>query len=81
MGSDPALPKKTQDLESALTLLNTDDDFVAIKRFDFSLARLLERYPDGAPNSVIASALMIDEEDVEPLYESIVNKLREIMQG
>ena len=79
MGADPALSRKTIDLEHMLNLLNTDEDFIAIKRFDFSLTRLLERYPDGAPDSIIASALMIEEEDVEPLYESIVNKLREIM--
>ena len=80
MGADPPLPKKTVDLENLLNLLNTDDDFIAIKRFDFSLSRLLERYPDGAPNSIIASALMIEEDEVETLYESIVAKLREIMK-
>lgn len=79
MGADSPLSKKTVDLENSLNLLNTDEDFIAIKRFDFSLSQLLERYPDGAPDSVIASALMIEEDEVALLYESIVDKLREIM--
>lgn len=79
MGADSPLSKKTVDLENSLNLLNTDEDFIAIKRFDFSLSQLLERYPEGAPDSVIASALMIEEDEVALLYESIVDKLREIM--
>lgn len=79
MGADSPLSKKAIDLENSLNLLNTDEDFIAIKRFDFSLSQLLERYPDGAPDSVIASALMIEEDEVALLYESIVDKLREIM--
>jgi hypothetical protein len=56
-----------------------DPDFVNIKRFDYSLEKLLERYPDGAPNRVIAHALCIAEDEVEELYRQAVAHLREIM--
>jgi hypothetical protein len=53
-----------------------EGDFIALKRFDFSLKKLLERYPDGAPAHVIAQALMISEEDLEVMYQNILLKLR-----
>lgn len=60
-------------------LINKDPDFVNIKRFDYSLDRLLERYPEGAPNKVICQALQMSEEEVEELYKSVLSKLRERM--
>lgn len=58
-------------------MLATDPDFVCMKRFGFSLRRLIERYPEGAPDSVIAQALNISESEVERRYQSIVQVLRE----
>lgn len=60
-------------------LVETDGDFIALKRFDFSLEKLIERYPDGCPERVIANALMIPEHEVEELYQKAVTKLRLIM--
>lgn len=60
-------------------MIETDPDYIASKRFDYSLNKLLERYPDGCPDRIIATALMIDEEEVEILYQNIVLKLRSIM--
>jgi hypothetical protein len=47
-----------------------------MSRFDNSLAKALERYPDGAPDHVIARALGITEADLERKYLEIVAKLR-----
>lgn len=66
--------------EEALKRINSDPDFVAIKRYDYSLAKLLERFPDGAPDRTIAQALLIAEDDVERLYADIVARLRERMK-
>ena len=60
--------------------IETDQDFILLKRFEFSLSKLLEKHPDGVPNRVIASALMLTEEDVEDIYEDIILKLREFMK-
>lgn len=56
-----------------------DLDFVNAKRYEYSLAVLEERYPDGAPDNIIASALMIEEEEVEVEYDKVVDKLRDLM--
>lgn len=60
--------------------IDTEDDFVNIKRLDYSLERVLQRYPDGAPQRVIAQALMISEDEVEKLYETVVQKLRNALK-
>lgn len=60
--------------------IETERDFIAIARFDFSLAKLEERYPNGAPNKVIASALKMSEDEVEAAYNSAVLKLRAAMK-
>lgn len=62
-------------------LIYSDEDFVNFKRYDNSLAKLLERYPvekypDGCPDRIVALALMIDEEDVRSAWEDVVVKLR-----
>jgi len=56
-----------------------DPNYINIKRFGFSIDTLLQRYPDGAPNKIVASALMMTEEEVEEFYEGVVEKLRSIM--
>lgn len=63
--------------EETLERIKNDPDFVALKRFDYSLAKLLKRYPEGVPNNkLIAQALMISEDDVERLYAEIVETLK-----
>lgn len=62
--------------EEALQLINTDPDFVYIKRLGYSLARVMERFPDGAPDRTIATALMMTPEDVERIYQDIIKRLR-----
>ncbi len=57
-------------------MINTDLEFIAIKRFDYSLTKFEERYPDGAPDHIIAAGLQIPEEDVEKLHQESVELLR-----
>ena len=67
--------------EEATQMIHGEEspDFVALKRFDFSLARVCERYPDGAPDHVVAQALMVTEDEVEGLYQEIAVKMRHLM--
>lgn len=60
-------------------MLTDDPDFVSLKRFDFSLKKVMDRYPEGCPDHVIASALLVNEDDVPALYEQVVTKLRNLM--
>jgi hypothetical protein len=64
----------------AKLLVLSDSDFVYLKRFDFSVSKLVERHPSGVPDRVIAAGLMITEDDVRDLYEDIVLKLRRTMK-
>jgi hypothetical protein len=59
--------------------ITDDPDFINCKRFDFSLKKLLERYPEGCPTRIIANALMLTEAEVEELYEGAIERLRKLM--
>lgn len=59
--------------------LDQDPDFVYLKRFDYSLKKVMLRYPDGCPTRVIAQALLMTEEDVELMHKRIIAKLQELM--
>lgn len=67
-------------LEEINELLHKDTDFIYSKRFDFSIEKLLERYPDGAPIKVIAQVLLITEEEVERLTQEAILSLRKKMK-
>lgn len=62
-------------------MIEHDPDYIASKRFGYSMAKLLERYPDGCPDRVIASALLMTEEEVEQRYQMIVRRLRRHMRA
>lgn len=66
--------------EEAKQMLETDIDWIAAKRFDNSLKKLLERYPDGCPDRIIATVLLLEEHEVEERYQRIVRKLRRLMR-
>jgi hypothetical protein len=63
----------TQDVQDMLATL---PDYIAIKRYNNSIAALEKRYPEGAPTHVIAQALEIPEEEVEIRYQKIISVLR-----
>lgn len=65
--------------DEARNKVHNEPDFVNSKRYDYSLKKLEERYPEGAPDNVIANALMIKEEEVEPEFDKVVVKMRENM--
>lgn len=56
--------------------IGTDPDFVYFPRFDNSLTKLKERYPQEAPDKIIAMALMLNDEEVEHMWAKIVNKCK-----
>lgn len=60
-------------------MVEEDEDFINIKRFDNSVAKLLVRYPDGCPDRIAATALMMTEEEVRELFADSVQELRQII--
>lgn len=80
----PSLPSgakcsRSVDVTRVLELIQTDEDYIYSRRFDNSLKKLLERHPDGAPDSVIAAVLLVDVATIDTMYDAIVQKLREHM--
>jgi|WetSurMetagenome_2_1015567.scaffolds.fasta_scaffold1018889_2 hypothetical protein len=53
-----------------------EEDFVAIKRYNNSLTKLLERYPNGCPEHIVAQALEITDKEVEENYQRIIACIR-----
>jgi hypothetical protein len=60
-------------------MIENDPDFVNLKRFDFSIEKVLDRYPDGVPMRLITQGLMMTEEEVNKTTEKILQKLRDAM--
>ena len=59
--------------------LQEDPDFVASKRYNHSLKEMEDRYPEFAPDNVIATVLMLSEDEVATLYEALVARFRDLM--
>ncbi len=56
-------------LEDVKEAISNDMDFIALPRFQCSLRRFVERYPDGSPNgTTIAKALCLSEQEIEEIY-------------
>lgn len=66
--------------DEARERIATEPDFIFLKRFDYSLASLVQKHPGGVSNRVVAAALMVTETDVDDIYENIILKLRDIMK-
>lgn len=65
--------------ELKLRILN-EPEFVNLKRYDYSLLKLLERYQDSTiPDRVIAQALGLSEQELAETYARLVAKLRATM--
>ena len=57
--------------------IENEEDFIYYPRLNNSLKLLIQKNPDGLDNDKIAKALMISEEEVEKIFESAVNKIRD----
>jgi hypothetical protein len=62
-------------------MIQHDPDYIASKRFDNSVSKIMERYPEGCPDRIIASVLMMTEEELEDRFTMIVKRLRREMKA
>lgn len=53
-----------------------EEDFIDHPKYVNSIKKLIEKYPDGVENDVIAKVLNITEDEVEQIYQSAVQKLK-----
>jgi len=66
--------------DEARERIAVEPDFILLKRFDYSLASLVDKHPGGVSDRVVAAALMVTEDDVGDIYENIILKLRDILK-
>lgn len=59
--------------------IEEDPDFINCKRHQDSLQRLIDSNPNGCTDRVIAQALMIEESEVEEIYQGIVSRFRAML--
>lgn len=53
-----------------------ENDYIDHPKYKNSIKKLIEKYPDGVEDQVIAKVLNITEEEVEEIYQSAVEKLK-----
>jgi len=63
----------SQDIKNKI---ETDPDFINLKRFDFSLKKLQEKYPNGAPDRIISQALGLPEAEINQRVQQVLSKLK-----
>lgn len=59
--------------------IETDDDFVNLKRYNYSIEEAIDRNPDGLSFKMIAQGLGMSEEDAVKAYESAVKRLQKAL--
>jgi hypothetical protein len=64
---------------SQADLLQFDPDFITLKRFDFSVKKLQERYPEGCPDHISAQALGLTPEEFQKKYQEIIENIKDEM--
>jgi len=57
--------------------VETDQDFILLKRFGYSATEALKRHPEGLPDNLLAQALGKTTAWVTRRYNAIVATLRE----
>jgi hypothetical protein len=62
-----------------LERIKTDPDFVLLKRFDNSLAKVEAAFPDGVPEHVANACFGMTEDEARETYVRLIAKLRTMM--
>ena len=76
MQSKNPKPKLSLSPEEIKNRIENDPSFVLVKRFDYSIDKLVKRYPHSCPDHIAAQALDLDIEVLQERYIQIVGKLR-----
>ena len=60
--------------------ISSEDDYIYSKKFNNSLNDILQKYPDGVPNNLIAKVLKIKASQIDSMLNRIFTKLKEQMK-
>lgn len=77
----PTEPRRSSPVVSAedQEKVKNDPDFVLLRHCEYSLARVVSRYPEGVPHKVIAKALGVTEDEVAQILQKALSKMRGYM--
>lgn len=67
------------DKNEMLRKIAEEEDYIRCPKFSNSLNKFTQKNSEGTENSTIARLLMMDEEEVERIYQEAVQMLREDM--
>jgi hypothetical protein len=57
----------------------TDPDFIYSPKYDNSLDKFMHRHDEGVESSHAAKVLLMEEQEVDDIYEEAVNNLKKLM--
>lgn len=71
------MDNKSKDLKKQV---ETDPEFINSKKYKYKLSRYKKAHPDKTPDRQIAYMLACTEEEIQEIYETIINKARQILK-
>lgn len=57
-------------------MIDEDPDYINIPSARYSVEKILKKYPDGCPDSVICTALNIHHSDLVVLLKKVLDKIK-----
>jgi hypothetical protein len=57
----------------------TDPDFIYSPKYNNSLDKFMHRHDEGVESSHAAKVLLMEEQEVDDIYEEAVNNLKKLM--
>ena len=60
--------------------IEEEADYIYCPRLSNSLEKFTNTYPDGVDNERICKVLLLEEEELEDIFNSAINKLRKALK-
>ena len=60
--------------------MEEEEDYIDYPKFKNSIKKLIDKYPDGVDNEVIAKVLNMSIEEVEADYANAIKKLQDSLE-
>lgn len=64
------------DIDKLKTRIETEEDFIHCPKMGNSVDRVVEKYPDGVDDTYISKVMLMTEDEVKEIYQSILDKFR-----
>ena len=58
----------------------TEEDYVFSSRMGHSLSKLMDKYPNGLSDDKIQKALLLEDGELQTIYERAVEKLKNLLK-